>query len=78
MGSNPDAAILVLCDIIEIIGDVIGAVLIDNSGAELADIIGISEPTMCRWMRKELPEDEQRLIIAKIEDHAKEAANAVQ
>ena len=45
---------------------------------ELADIIGISEPTMCRWMRKELPEDEQRLIIAKIEDHAKETANVAQ
>ena len=33
----------------------------------LADAMGISEPTMCRMMRKELPEKAQMLMVAAIE-----------
>lgn len=29
---------------------------------EVADLLGVSENTFCRWMRKELPLDEQKRI----------------
>ena len=49
---------------------------------ELAELLGIGEQTMCRWLRKELPEDEAKYLqediqeitdkaIAKIEEIAK-------
>ena len=34
------------------------------------DILGISEATLSRKLREELPEDEQREIAAKIEAYA--------
>lgn len=34
---------------------------------ELAVLLGVSEPTITRWMRQELPEERQREIIALIE-----------
>ena len=33
---------------------------------ELADLLGKSEPTITRMMRKELPEEEQERIISMI------------
>ena len=35
---------------------------------EVAKILGISETSLCRKLREELPEDEQDEIIAKIEE----------
>ena len=32
----------------------------------LADILGVSEPTITRWMRHEMPEDKQDQIIDAI------------
>ncbi len=43
---------------------------------EVAEILGISEPTLIRWLRKELPEDEQKRIVSLIEEHAGQIANA--
>ena len=37
---------------------------------ELADLLGISENTLCRKMRKELPKEEQEKIIAVIRGNA--------
>lgn len=39
---------------------------------ELAEMLGISEQTICRRMRKELPLDEQERILSIIKDHKKE------
>ena len=33
---------------------------------ELADLLGISESTLVRWLRKELPEEEQKRIVSII------------
>ena len=33
---------------------------------EIAEYIGVSEGTLCRWMRRELPEDKKRQILAAI------------
>ena len=38
---------------------------------ELDKILGISEPTRCRMLRNELPEDEQERICKLIEEYAK-------
>lgn len=38
---------------------------------ELAEMLGISEQTICRRMRKELPPDEQEKIISVIKNHKK-------
>lgn len=38
---------------------------------ELADILGVSEPTAVRRIRKELPEEEQLRIAEMISDYAK-------
>lgn len=38
---------------------------------ELADLMGIAETTLCKWMRKELPEDLQAKMLQLIEDNAK-------
>lgn len=35
----------------------------------LDEILGISEPTRCRWMRKELPEEEQERICNLIDEY---------
>ena len=35
----------------------------------LADILGITEWTLCRWMRKELPIERQREIVDLIEEN---------
>lgn len=36
---------------------------------QLADILGINEGTLCRLLRKELPEEKQSEILAAIERH---------
>lgn len=38
---------------------------------ELAEMLGISEQTICRRMRKELPCDEQEKLLSIIKDHKK-------
>lgn len=38
---------------------------------QLADVLGVSEWTLCRWLRHELPKDQQRDIVAKIEQTTK-------
>lgn len=38
---------------------------------ELADILGVSEPTVVRRIRKELPEEEQLRIAEMISEYAK-------
>ena len=38
---------------------------------ELAELLGIGEQTMCRWLRKELPEDETNRILKVIQEHKK-------
>ena len=38
---------------------------------ELASIMGISESTLGRKLREELPEDEQERIVALIEEESK-------
>lgn len=37
---------------------------------ELAEIMGISEFSLSRKMRHELPEEEQKEIVSKIEEYA--------
>ena len=37
---------------------------------QLARILGISEPTLCRKLRTEIPEPEQMEIAARIESEA--------
>lgn len=39
---------------------------------ELDKILGISEPTRCRMLRKELPEEEQERIVQLIEQKCAE------
>lgn len=39
---------------------------------QLAEMLGISEQTICRRMRKELPLDEQEKMLSIIKDHKKE------
>ena len=41
---------------------------------ELDRILGISEPTRCRMLRNELPEDEQERICRLIDEYAKKGA----
>lgn len=38
---------------------------------ELAEIMGINEFSLSRKMRHELPEEEQKEIVSKIEEYAK-------
>lgn len=38
---------------------------------EIADAMGISEPTMTRYMRRELPEQEKENLMQIIDDLAK-------
>lgn len=33
---------------------------------EIADKLGVSEVTLCRWLRHDLPEDKQRKILKAI------------
>lgn len=40
---------------------------------ELDKILGISEPTRCRMLREELPDEEQHRIANLIRSHKKEA-----
>lgn len=42
---------------------------------ELAEALGISEFTLCRWLRKELSIDKKDMIIKTIEKLSKGAAN---
>lgn len=37
---------------------------------ELAEMLDISETTLCKKLRKELPEDEQDIIVAMIKNEA--------
>ena len=48
---------------------------IEKSGIhywEIADRIGISDATICKWFRKELPEDRKEQILKAIEEISKE------
>ena len=36
---------------------------------QVAEILGLNEGTVCRMMRKEIPEEEQRRIVSMIEEH---------
>lgn len=38
---------------------------------QLADLLEISEYTLCKRLRKELPESEQKKIISIIEEYGK-------
>mgnify|MGYP003301290395 CR=1 FL=1 len=38
---------------------------------ELADLLSISESTIIRWLRHELPEDKKNQIIKTIREHSK-------
>ena len=40
---------------------------------KLADRLGISEPTLTRWLRKELPEDRKQEFLRIIAEIAEEA-----
>ena len=42
---------------------------------EIADILGIGETTLVRWLRKELPKSEKEKIYAAIEQLRKEKSN---
>ena len=42
---------------------------------QLAKILGVNEGTVCRKLRDELPEDEQKRIVSLIEEHAGQIAN---
>lgn len=39
---------------------------------ELADLLGISEYTLCKRLRKELPEEEKKRIVAIIKTNGKQ------
>lgn len=39
---------------------------------ELAERLGVSEPTFTRWMRHELPEEEQDRIVSVIREEDNE------
>ena len=39
---------------------------------KLADRLGISEPTLTRWLRKELPEEQKQEFLQIIAELAKE------
>ena len=43
---------------------------------ELDKILGISEPTRCRMLRNELPDDEQDRICQLIEEYAAKGGQA--
>ena len=45
---------------------------------ELAEIMGISEPTMTRRLRRELPAEQQEEMLALIDEIAAEKKNAGQ
>lgn len=38
---------------------------------QLADLLGISEPTLTRWLRHELPQEKQAEIVAVIKGEGK-------
>lgn len=38
---------------------------------QLADVLGVHENTLIRRLRKELPEEEQKEIVAKIQEWSK-------
>ena len=38
---------------------------------QLAILLGISEPTLTRWMRQELPEERKKEILNQIENGGK-------
>lgn len=48
------------------------ALLADVRHWEICERLGISEPTLTRWLRPELPEERRRMIMDAINDLAKE------
>jgi len=48
------------------------ALLADVRHWEICERLGISEPTLTRWLRSELPEERRRMIMDAINDLAKE------
>lgn len=41
---------------------------------QIADHLGISEPTIVRWLRTPLPEEKEKAVMTAIEEIAKEGA----
>lgn len=41
---------------------------------ELAELMEIAETTLCKWMRKELPEELQEKMLQLIEDNTRTGA----
>lgn len=48
------------------------ALLADVRHWEICEVLGISEPTLTRWLRSELTEDKRNRIFAAIDSIAKE------
>ena len=47
--------------------------LIGIKNYQVAEVLGVTEFTLCRWMRKELPIERQQQILAAIKKLSKEA-----
>lgn len=45
---------------------------------EIAEVLKVSDPTMTRKLRRELPADEKQRILTIIDEIAREKENAVQ
>ena len=43
---------------------------------EVAEEIGISEFTFCKWLREELPEEKKKIVIAAIDRIVRGESNA--
>lgn len=43
---------------------------------KIAAVLGISEPTLCRWLRRELSPERKNAIVGAIQAVAKEAESA--
>lgn len=41
--------------------------LIGYKNYQVAEVLGITEFTLCRWLRKELPVDKKAMVLAAIE-----------
>lgn len=50
------------------------ALVADVRHWEICDYLGISEPTLTRWLRYELPEEKRRRILAAIEAISQEVS----
>ena len=44
---------------------------------EIAEAIGVSEPTLCRMLRKELTDEQKKKIVSVVNDIAKKHYEAI-